>query len=205
MKSTTLTYKNYTLPIVEESGVQWVTSTAVAQALGYPSAERISQIYRRRKDEFTPAMSTILKLKGVETRVFTLRGVHLICMFSGTKLAMGFRRWLLDILEGDATPQPTTEVSSTLAQAQPDAWIEPQMARVTSPYHPPMVKRIPLAPHAALDLIEQRSVVLNTLLSATLIRTAPGEANGYQRSIGGHCQQLLRDMEAAVRDIRQAV
>ncbi|VFS25202.1 Uncharacterised protein [Enterobacter cancerogenus] len=44
-----------------------------------------------------------------ETRVFSLRGAHLIAMFARTPVAKEFRRWVLDIMDrevGEAVTQP---------------------------------------------------------------------------------------------------
>ena len=38
-------------------------------------------------------------------RIFSLRGAHLIGMFSHTKIAKDFRKWVLDVLEQVAQPQ----------------------------------------------------------------------------------------------------
>ncbi|MEI4974838.1 P22AR C-terminal domain-containing protein [Aeromonas caviae] len=90
----------------------------MAQALGYASDDAVSRIYRRNADEFTPNMTTTVNLTVVrqtgsvqmENRIFSLRGAHLIAMFSRTALAKEFRRWVLDVLDREtaAHPQPLT-------------------------------------------------------------------------------------------------
>ncbi|MGL5410310.1 MAG: P22AR C-terminal domain-containing protein, partial [Shewanella sp.] len=46
----------------------------------------------------------------IPVRIFSLRGAHLIAMFSRTALAKEFRRWVLDVLDREtaAHPQPLT-------------------------------------------------------------------------------------------------
>jgi len=86
----------------------WLTSSDIAKALGYASPKSVSNIYSRNSDEFTGAMSMVIKmvtnainndLREKSVRVFSLRGCHLIAMFATTPVAKEFRRWVLDILE----------------------------------------------------------------------------------------------------------
>lgn len=42
----------------------------------------------------------------MEHRIFSLRGAHLIAMFSRTALAKEFRRWVLDVLDKEIAAQP---------------------------------------------------------------------------------------------------
>lgn len=43
-----------------------------------------------------------------ETRIFSLRGCHLLAMFARTPVAKAFRRWVLDVIEqyGEQVPVP---------------------------------------------------------------------------------------------------
>lgn len=42
-----------------------------------------------------------------QTRIFSLRGAHLVAFFATTEVAKRFRRWVLDVIEGRAeAPQP---------------------------------------------------------------------------------------------------
>nr|WP_241522087.1 P22AR C-terminal domain-containing protein [Chimaeribacter californicus] len=93
----------------------WLTSSDIAKALGYASPKSVSTIYSRNSDEFTDAMSMVIKMKtnGINNnlreksvRVFSLRGCHLIAMFATTSVAKKFRRWVLDILDGESTQSP---------------------------------------------------------------------------------------------------
>ena len=105
--------------VIPHHGQPWLTATQIAQALGYANDDAVSRIYRRNADEFTPCMTLTVKLtvKGFgngssekEVRIFSLRGAHLIAMFSRTALAKEFRRWVLDVLDREtaAHPQPLT-------------------------------------------------------------------------------------------------
>ena len=93
----------------------WLTSSDIANALGYASSKSVSTIYSRNSDEFTASMSMVIKMKTIginnnlrekSVRVFSLRGCHLIAMFATTKKAKEFRRWVLDILDREIQRSP---------------------------------------------------------------------------------------------------
>ncbi|MFM5110646.1 P22AR C-terminal domain-containing protein [Aeromonas caviae] len=105
--------------VIPHHGQPWLTAAQIAQALGYAREDAVSRIYTRNADEFTPCMTLTVNLtvKGFgngssekEVRIFSLRGAHLIAMFSRTALAKEFRRWVLDVLDREtgAHPQPLT-------------------------------------------------------------------------------------------------
>lgn len=104
--------------VIPHHGQPWLTAAQIAQALGYAREDAVSRIYTRNADEFTSNMTTTVKLTVVrqtgsvemENRIFSLRGAHLIAMFSRTALAKEFRRWVLDVLDRETAghPQPLT-------------------------------------------------------------------------------------------------
>ncbi|EIO8739107.1 hypothetical protein LRG41_001625 [Salmonella enterica] len=125
-----ITFKSQTLRTVEHGGKIWFTAATLATALEYSDAKSVSNIYNRNKDEFTPCMTVVVeninsglannaeviktmtsdKSKGygnliTKTRVFSLRGAHLIAMFASTPVAKEFRHWLLDLIEEEAKRQ----------------------------------------------------------------------------------------------------
>ncbi len=112
--SNTLIFKAHTLEAVEHEGKSWFTAATLAVALEYSRGDKVTQIYNRNADEFTPGMSINLNLRfnGLNNslrekavRVFSLRGAHLIAMFASTPVAKEFRRWLLDLIEEEAKRQ----------------------------------------------------------------------------------------------------
>ncbi|CND37867.1 BRO-N domain-containing protein [Yersinia pseudotuberculosis] len=98
-----LTFHNTTFNAVQDKGQVWLTSTELGAALQYSDDKAVQRIYSRRCDEFTEQMTRVVKVttpRGQqETRVFSLRGAHLIAMFSRTTIAKEFRKWVLDILD----------------------------------------------------------------------------------------------------------
>ncbi|QIM63184.1 hypothetical protein A1D29_07770 [Pasteurellaceae bacterium Orientalotternb1] len=101
---TTLTFQNTTLSAINHNDQIWLTAQDVGKGLGYrnPTSD-VKRIYERNIDEFTPNMTALVDLQTAggmqKVRVFSLRGTHLIAMFSHTKLAKEFRKWVLDILD----------------------------------------------------------------------------------------------------------
>ena len=111
MSSLALSFNEVNFSPVEQNGQTWLTAVELAKALGYAKSDAVTQVYERNKDEFTPSMTTTLKLSVVrktgkvemDHRIFSLRGAHLIAMFSKTAIAKQFRKWVLDVLDREVT------------------------------------------------------------------------------------------------------
>ena len=127
---------------VTRKGQVWLRAGELAQALGYVDASSVNRIYARRADEFTPCMTGSVKLtdpQGVQqdTRVFSLRGAHLVAMFARTPVAKDFRRWVLDVLdhEVEQSPAPAPVADTLLPEAQAKE-IEVRLNRLGWLFHP---------------------------------------------------------------------
>lgn len=118
----TLTFNGSTLTTIDQDDQVWLTSSDLATALGYKTADSVTRIFSRNKDEFSINMSQTIetvkltassKTKGLKTktRIFSLRGCYAIAMFARTTIAKAFRVWVLDILE--------REVKTTASQRTP--------------------------------------------------------------------------------------
>ena len=114
MTSLALSFNDVNFSPVQQNGQVWLTATELAKALGYAKSDAVTQVYERNKDEFTNSMTLTLKLrvKGFgngnsekESRIFSLRGCHLIAMFAKTAIAKQFRKWVLDILDREVLIQ----------------------------------------------------------------------------------------------------
>lgn len=94
-------------PVVQEDNQIWLTSRELGQALGYAREDSVNKIYERNVDEFTEKMTCNVKLtlqgQARETRIFSLRGCHLLAMFARTAIAKQFRKWVLDILDKEVS------------------------------------------------------------------------------------------------------
>ena len=111
-----LTFNGVTLSPISHNNQTWLTSSELANALGYSRSDSVSRIFDRNKDEFTDKMSLLVdrQFDGLgessrfqaATRLFSLRGCHLIAMFAKTVIAKQFRVWVLDILDKEVNPKP---------------------------------------------------------------------------------------------------
>ncbi|WP_136430335.1 P22AR C-terminal domain-containing protein [Haemophilus influenzae] len=108
--TTTLTFQTTTLSVINQNNQIWLTVTEIGKALGYSDPfKSVKNIYDRHRDEFTEKMTALINMPTAgglqKVRIFSLRGAHLIGMFSHTKTAKDFRKWVLDVLEQVAQPQ----------------------------------------------------------------------------------------------------
>lgn len=138
----TLSFNGATLQPIAKDGEIWMTSADIAKALGYADVRSVTKIYSRKADEFTSAMTTVVKLTTVrktgnvemDNRIFSLRGCHLIAMFANTKIAKSFRVWVLDILDREVST-PAIDQPPAITDAD---WVRysrsmtiPEMAQLT--------------------------------------------------------------------------
>lgn len=102
-----LSFNGVSLTPVHHNSQIYLTSAELAKALGYADVRSIANIYNRNQDEFASGMTEVIKLitsnnsnnLQTSTRIFSLRGCHLIAMFARTSVAKEFRQWVLDILD----------------------------------------------------------------------------------------------------------
>ncbi len=128
-----LTFNDVTLSPITHQNSLWIRAAELARALGYAQENSVSRIYRSNSDEFTPEMTQVIEIPAESRngspvnladgrcRVFSLRGCHLVAMFSRTSVAKAFRRWVLDVLEkyaAEQQPVAQTTPSSTLTHAE---------------------------------------------------------------------------------------
>lgn len=112
-----LTFQSTTFNAVMRDGKPWVRGLQVATALGYKNpAQDFKNLYERNKEEFTDRMTTVVKLETAggaqDTRIFSLRGAHLLAMFARTAKAAEFRRWVLDVLDREVEQQATAKTDA---------------------------------------------------------------------------------------------
>lgn len=99
-----LTFNGITLSPIPHQNSPWIRSVELARALGYSDESSVGRIYKRNAEEFTPEMTQVIEISDtvnltVPTRIFSLRGCHLVAMFARTPVAKAFRRWVLDVLD----------------------------------------------------------------------------------------------------------
>lgn len=113
-----LCFQSVEFDVIPQNSQPWVRGYQIGTALGYGENADVSirKLYTRHADEFTPAMTAVVTLPTEggpqETRIFSLRGCHLLAMFARTPVAKAFRKWVLDVIEqyGDRVPvaEPVT-------------------------------------------------------------------------------------------------
>ncbi len=106
-----LTFNEISFTPVTHQNSLWIRAAELAHALGFAREDKVTQIYQRHADEFTPDMTQLIEnavepQNGVQgnlapgrCRIFSLRGCHLLAMFARTPVAKAFRRWVLDVLD----------------------------------------------------------------------------------------------------------
>lgn len=107
-----LTFNDVTLTPISHQSSLWIRAAELARALGYGRENQVSCLYRSNADEFTPEMTQAIEISdgpesglSIRSRIFSLRGCHLLAMFARTPVAKAFRRWVLDVLEKYAAEQ----------------------------------------------------------------------------------------------------
>lgn len=122
--SQALCFQSVEFDVIQQNQQPWVRGYQIGSALGYTAPDvQISKLYTRHADEFTPAMTAVVTLPTEggpqETRIFSLRGCHLLAMFARTPVAKAFRKWCLDVIEryGDRVP---VELPISLTPSTPD-------------------------------------------------------------------------------------
>lgn len=112
--STSLCFNEVQFSPVSHDNQLWIRATELARALGYKRSDILTKLYSKNADEFTSDMTQLIEIVDntemvfpVKTRIFSLRGCHLIAMFARTPIAKSFRKWVLDVLDKVVEPQPT--------------------------------------------------------------------------------------------------
>ncbi|AWK14185.1 BRO family protein [Candidatus Fukatsuia symbiotica] len=127
-----LTFRSYQFELITRDNKVWFTSVQLIQALEYVDESAVNRIYARHSDEFSSCMTTSVKLtenginnslREIDTRLFSLRGAHLVAMFARTPVAKEFRKWVLDILDNEMDNVSLQSVTfGKLAQLEIDCY-----------------------------------------------------------------------------------
>lgn len=120
-----LSFGSVQFEIVDRDRQPWLRSQQISVALGYSRGDQAADLYTRNAAEFTDRMTALIKLPtqgGLQdTRIFSLRGAHLLGMFARTAKAAEFRRWILDVLDRETGRHETQNAPAAhrrQAQAQ---------------------------------------------------------------------------------------
>ena len=124
----------------------WLRASDIAKALGYQREDKVSRLYQRNADEFTADMTQVIEISAEphfgtdknlsdgRCRIFSLRGCHLLAMFSRTPVAKAFRKWVLDVLDRLAEEEQATlphgDTLTATEQAQLQAIVQAKAGMV---------------------------------------------------------------------------
>lgn len=125
--TTSLCFNDFTFSPVTHDNEPWIRAIQIGSALKYGNPDAaMRKLYQAHADEFTPAMTDVVTLPTEggpqETRIFSLRGCHLLAMFARTPVAKAFRKWCLDVIKqyGDRVPvaEPVTLNDELISAAE---------------------------------------------------------------------------------------
>lgn len=107
MTTQSLVFQDTTFDVIDRCGTAWLGVTQIGLALKYANPETaITKLYNRNADEFTDKMTALLDVETAggkqKVRIFSLRGAYLLGMLAKTEVAKAFRKWSLDVLEGES-------------------------------------------------------------------------------------------------------
>lgn len=150
MPSTELCFNDFTFSPVSYQNNLWIRAAELSRALGYSDDRKVSRLYQRNADEFTPDMTQLIEVADVpemgttgnlvsKVRIFSLRGCHLLAMFARTPVAKQFRRWVLDVLDRLAMEEraalPSQSTLSTAEDRKPLRALVHAWAQVAGVHH----------------------------------------------------------------------
>jgi prophage antirepressor-like protein len=218
-ESNSLTFKNHTLTLQDN---RWITAKDIAEILysskevtakgvplkGYPlgsnSLLKLRKLYSNHKKEFRPSMvndKIKIATKGgkQETLCFSLRGIHLLCMFCTTPIAAEFREWALDVLENHVDEQKPVSVATPAPEEQP--MIEKTVITqedVTNEFRMACNYLLPVMDNfrAYKELWETRTI---------LIHSAPRQALALNDALGGLYERILEDVQSSYTTMRDMI
>lgn len=97
--SHSLCFNDFAFSPITRGNQPWFKSSELARALGYANDNYVTRLYRRNEDEFSSDMTQLTENSaeiqfGSEgrSRIFSLRGCHLLAMFARTPILDFFRK-----------------------------------------------------------------------------------------------------------------
>ena len=129
MTSLSLSFNDVKLNQIQQNDNQiWLKAADLANALGYARVDSLNKVFERNADEFDYTMTQVIDITDnanltfsnlvSKTRIFSLRGAHLITFSARTPVAKQFRKWALDILEKEIKPKAKTIIDDRIPLAE---------------------------------------------------------------------------------------
>lgn len=216
----TLTFNGNTLTTINQANQIWLTSADIAKALGYKSTRSLTNLYNANSDEFSANMTEVIesvtspKTKGlkVKTRIFSLRGCHLLAMFARTDIAKAFRVWVLDILERETktTPRQRTPLRQACDRlAVGNMLVSDAYKLVSNHYNVEHIDQIPEAslPEAVafvynMILMKQQASAKNTQYVNDMYAIGSKRVEETRHAVG-IMQKAMAQLDCAIEVVRQ--
>lgn len=223
-----LTFNDVQFDVIDRNNQPWVRSPQIGEALGYTKGSiSIAKLYESHADEFNDTMTAVITLPTEggpqDTRIFSLRGCHLLAMFARTPVAKAFRKWVLDVLDMLASsghpapsPQPTADGPLTPAlraelKAIVDAKLSTAPADVQGKARAEIWTRFnrhfKIAEYAQLPacrMPEARDYLIEMEMKSYPTKTAAAVPANAEQEIETHCaamRGLVRQLNAHMDEI----
>lgn len=168
-------FNDVTLSVIDRNGEQWLTASDLSKALypykrvgqnDAPFTNRVMKNYNRNKDEFTDKMTSLIDVQtagGVQKmRVFSLRGAHLVAIFTRSERAKEFRAWVLDLI--DSHKQELSALQTEYHQAI----VAYEIGRLTASIHGKGLNQWKHRKHRAMERVNRIAQQIQPDLLAAL-------------------------------------
>ena len=219
-----LTFNDVTLTPITRNNQPWVRSADLARALGYSSEKSVSNIFNRNQDEFSNEMSVVINLSTTDvptpTRIFSLRGCHLLAMFARTPVAKAFRKWVLDVLDmlaasNHSAPQPADGPLTPALRAELKAIVDAKLStapadvqgKARAEIWTRFNRHFKIAEYAQLPacrMPEARDYLIEMQMKSYPTKTAAAVPANAEQEIETHCaamRGLVRQLNAHMDEI----
>ena len=219
-----LTFNDVTLTPITRNNQPWVRSADLARALGYSSEKSVSNIFNRNQDEFSNEMSVVINLSTTDvptpTRIFSLRGCHLLAMFARTPVAKAFRKWVLDVLDmlaasNHSAPQPADGPLTPALRAELKAIVDAKLStapadvqgKARAEIWTRFNRRFKIAEYAQLPacrMAEARDYLIEMEMKSYPTKTAAAVPANAEQEIETHCaamRGLVRQLNVHMDEI----
>lgn len=215
-----LTFNGITLSPIPHQNSPWIRSVELARALGYSSEKSVSNIYNRNQDEFSNDMSVVINLSTTDTpapsRIFSLRGCHLVAMFARTPVAKAFRRWVLDVLDKlESRPAEDRQLLPPALRAELKAIVDAKLStapadvqgKARAEIWTRFNRHFRIAEYAQLPacrMAEARDYLIEMQMKSYPTKTAAAVPADAEHEIESHCaamRGLVRQLNAHMDEI----
>lgn len=218
-----LTFNDVTLSPISHQNSPWIRAAELARALGYGRENQVSRLYRNNADEFTPEMTQVIEISdgpalglSVKTRIFSLRGCHLVAMFARTPVAKAFRRWVLDVLDKlESRPAEDRQLLPPALRAELKAIVDAKLStapadvqgKARAEIWTRFNRHFRIAEYAQLPacrMAEARDYLIELQMKSYPTKTAAAVPADAEHEIESHCaamRGLVRQLNAHMDEI----